>query len=78
MKKLILCSILITSASFAASGNQANIADLKEAVYKLILLNEKQRRANPTVSYKPLTTGQSHLDSYLKSYVQKNRQYLPK
>lgn len=69
---------MMTTASFSASGNQANIADLKEAVYKLITMNEKQRRANPVIAHKPLTTNQSHLDPYIKSYVQKNRQYLPK
>lgn len=77
MKKVLIVLVLMANFSFGASGNQASIADLKEAVYKLILLNEKNKPRTTKVVYKPLVTKKSYLDKYIKSYVQKNKKYLP-
>jgi len=77
VKKVLIATALMANFSFGASGNQASIADIKEAVYKLIIFNEKYRVPRPKVVYKPLTTKKSYLDKYIKSYVQKNKKYLP-
>jgi len=77
MKKTLIITTLLTSLSFGVTGNQASIADLKEAVYKLILLNERNTPRKQKVVYKPLTTKKSYLDKYIKQYVQKNRSLLP-
>ena len=77
MKKILIATVLMANFSFGASGTQASIADLKEAVYKLILLNEKNRPRTTKVVYKPLVTQKSYLDKHIKSYVQKNKKYLP-
>ena len=77
MKKILLL-LCLGGYLFAETGNQATIADLKEAVYKLILLNEKNHHKKVKVIYKPLHTSHSYLDKYIKAYVEKNKSYLPK
>ncbi len=77
MKKILIGLVLMANLSFGATGNQASIADLKEAVYKLILLNEKNKPRTTKVVYKPLVTKKSYLDKHIKQYVQKNRNLLP-
>lgn len=76
MKKVVLFVSFVVSI-YAETGNQATIADLKEAVYKLIIMNEK-KSGNAKVVYKPLYTNRSYLDKYIKEYVRANGKYLPK
>lgn len=77
MKKLILASLILSSCVFAETGNEVQIADLKEAVYKLIK-NQKGFSARKTQTvYKMIPRERSYLDGHIENYIKKNKHLLP-
>jgi len=81
MKKIISVSIILSSLTFAEIGNQVQIADLKEAVYKLIKKQKELKReldkSNKQIVYKMIPREKSYLDGYLENYVKNNKHLLP-
>lgn len=79
MKKSIIALLLMTAFASAETGNQVSISDLKEAVYKLIIMQEKMKNEQPKVIVKQMPEQQrSYLDDYIENYVEQNKHLLPK
>lgn len=77
MKKLILASMILSNFSFAEMGNEVQIADLKEAVYKLIKNQRRLSRHRTQIVYKMIPREKSYLDGYIKNFVKRNKHLLP-
>jgi hypothetical protein len=77
MKKNIIVFLLLATFTFGETGNQVTISDLKEAVYKLIVNNEKHKRPKVIIKNFP-TAKKSYLDKHIRSFVSRNKNLLPK
>lgn len=77
MKKVILAAIIVSSFSFAEMGNEVQIADLKEAVYKLIKNQRGLSKNRTQIVYKMIPREKSYLDGHITNFVKKNRHLLP-
>jgi hypothetical protein len=79
MKKGIISLLLIATFASAETGNQVSISDLKEAIYKLIIMQEKMRveQQKSNVQRTPYLQ-KDHLDNYIENYVEQNKRLLPK
>jgi hypothetical protein len=77
MRNKITLYLLLSAFTFAETGNQVTISDLKEAVYKLIVNNEKNKSPKVIIKNFP-TTKKSYLDKHIRSFVSRNKNLLPK
>ena len=78
MKKIILSFFLLVSFAEAANNSQATFADIKEAVYKLIIQNNTNKNKtkeldskfdnlNSTISKKDADFLENYIDKYVMS-----------
>lgn len=76
MKKIIFSTFLLTfalsSISSASEDSQATFGDIKEAVYKLILINKKRDKIDEVLKH----TRKDAYDNYINAYVSKNKKIL--
>ena len=83
MKKIIVSLSAIVCLANASDSSQATFGDIKEAVYKLIILNKtnidkterldgKFNKLNKSIS----TTKKDFLDNYIEHYVASNEEIL--
>ena len=76
MKRVVLSMFLflfaLSSSGSANDNSQATLGDIKEAVYKLILINNKRDKLNAVLGKRT----KDKYDNYIDSYVKENNNSL--
>lgn len=79
MKKYLILVFLLSSFGFSETGNQVGIADMKEAIARLIVetRNLSAKVDKRHVIYEKVPLEKSYLDPYIADFVKRNRNALP-